>query len=101
MKNEVYEDRYYLLEAINNKNNYNNPIVSGWVFGPKLTFISINKESKFFMKGKKSEILVDEENEDEKNLPPSTTLEKKGETKNSTPQKEKSNTSDPQFDDEE
>lgn len=101
MKNEVYEDRYYLLEAINNKNNYNNPIVSGWVFGPKLKFVSINKESKFFMKGKKSEILVDEENEDEKNLPPSTTLEKKGETKNSIPGKEKSNTNDPTFDDDE
>jgi hypothetical protein len=103
MNNEVFEDRYYLLEAINNKNNYNNPILSGWVFGPKLSFVTINKDAKSFPKGKRpdSMILVDEESEDEKNLPPSTYIDKKGDSKNGIQEKKKAPTNkDPQFDDE-
>ena len=104
MNNEVLEDRYYLLEAINNKNNYNTPILSGWVFGPKLRFVTINKEAKSFLKGKKpdSQILVDEESEDEKNLPPSTSIDKKGDPKNAIQEKKKATSNkDPQFDDDE
>jgi hypothetical protein len=102
MNNEVFEDRYYLLEAINNKNNYNIPILSGWVFGPKLKFVSINKENNFFYKGKKSEpqILIDEESEDEKNLPPSTSIEKKAEPKNIPQEKNKFIKKDPALEDE-
>lgn len=81
MNNEVYEDRYYLLNTINNKDVYTKPIVEGWVFGPKLKFISIRKPEK--SKGKKGtleEILnLNEETEDENSLPPKTTVEKKGE----------------------
>ena len=76
--------------------------MSGWVFGPKLSFVTINKEAKSFSKGKKpdSMILIDEESEDEKSLPPSTSVDKKGDSKNSNQEKKQApSNKDPQFDD--
>jgi hypothetical protein len=107
MNNEVLEDRYYLLEAINNKESYTNPIMQGWAFGPKLSFITINKPS-IYTKMKKSSsnpFNLDEESEDEKSLPPFTTVDKKkgkSDTSDdkSVNEKKKNTNTNPEFDDE-
>ena len=106
MNNEVLEDRYYLLEAINNKESYTNPIMQGWAFGQKLNFITINKPS-IYSKSKKGPnkfLNLDEETEDEKSLPPFTTVDKKKGKSDSTddkPVNEKKKSTNPEFDDEE
>ena len=101
MNNEVYEDRYYFINTINNKNVYTKPIIEGWVFGPKLKFISIRKPEK--IKGKKGleELLnLNEETEDENSLPPKTTIEKKGESPKKEPNSIQKPSETQEFDDE-
>lgn len=101
MNNEVYEDRYFLLNSINNKDVYVKPIIEGWVFGPKLKFISIRKPEK--SKGKKGleELLnLNEETEDENSLPPKTTIEKKGENPKKEPNSNPKASETQEFDDE-
>ena len=107
MNNEMLEDRYYLLEAINNKESYTNPIMQGWAFGQKLSFITINKPSIYtkMKKGFINSFNLDEETEDEKSLPPFTTLDKKKGKSSSDDEKvvnekKKSTNTNPEFDDE-
>ena len=104
MNNETFEDRYYLIQAINPKDKYANPIVEGWVFGPKLNYFSFPRPSKLNPKGKKPGNLFDlnEENEDESGLPSNTTIEKKDKNSNSKEDKpsDKKKPSNPEFDDE-
>ena len=69
-----------------------------------LSPFAIMSSGAIVLKGKKSEsqILIDEESEDEKNLPPSTSIDKKGDSKNAIQEKKKApSNKDPQFDDDE
>ncbi len=106
MNNEVLEDRYYLLEAINNKESNSNPIMQGWAFGPKLSFITINKPSVYSkMKKGSNSLNLDEETEDEKSLPPFTKVDKKKEKSDSKDdktvnEKKKNTNTNPEFEDE-
>jgi hypothetical protein len=64
MNGSVIEDRYYLVQAISDKDTSKKGIVEGWVFGAKINTINIINPSK---KGLDDENL-DEDSEDEKDF---------------------------------
>lgn len=89
MNNDVIEDRYYLLQGVNDKENSKRQIIEGWVFGPKLTVITLSNPAKSSKPAKanskvsdETEELMDEDSEDEagivssKESPPSAKNEK-------------------------
>lgn len=74
MNNDVVEDRYYLLQGVNDKETAKKQVIEGWVFGPKINIINLTNPSKAVAKTTKakttkvpdeSEELMDEDSEDE------------------------------------
>jgi hypothetical protein len=65
------EDRYYLLQAVTNKEGSKKGIVEGWVFGAKINVVNIANPAK---KGGMEDDYADEDNEDEKDMGKETTI---------------------------
>ena len=65
MNNTVIEDRYYLLQAIANKEGSKKSIVEGWVFGAKINVVNIANPAK---KAGGEDEYNDEDSEDEKDV---------------------------------
>lgn len=70
MNNAVVEDRYYLLQAVTNKEGSKKGIVEGWVFGAKINIVNIANPAK---KGMEDDY-ADEDNEDEKDMAKDNTV---------------------------
>ncbi len=63
MNGQVVEDRYYLIQALSDKEGSRKGIIEGWVFGAKVNTLNILNPAK---KGMTDEELMDEDSEDEK-----------------------------------
>jgi hypothetical protein len=61
----VVEDRYYLVQAISDKEGSKKGIIEGWVFGAKINTMNILNPAK---KGMSEDELLDEDSEDEKTV---------------------------------
>lgn len=88
MNGQVIEDRYYLIQALSDKENSKKGIIEGWVFGAKINTISILNPAK---KGMSEDELSDEDSEDEKEMVSETDSKKppaKNPPKKETPAKD-------------
>jgi len=72
MNGEILEDRYYLVQAVNENEISKKQIIEGWVFGPKINIINLTNPAKTVVsrstkpiKGKEVENFMDEDSEDE------------------------------------
>ena len=66
MNNSIVEDRYYLLQAITNKEGSKKSIVEGWVFGAKINIVNIANPAKKDKGIGSDDDYADEDSEDEK-----------------------------------
>jgi hypothetical protein len=67
MNDQILEDKYYLLQTINRNESSKKLILEGWVFGPKITVISLTDPNyKKQSKGNNKFLTNDENSEDEK-----------------------------------
>lgn len=97
MNNNIVEDRYYLLQAVNNskEDSKRGTITEAWVFGAKINIVNIVNPAKGNKKdGWDEEDLADEDSEDEKEVArdPSITDIKTDKKVNTNPNNNKNTT---------